>query len=209
MVKTVTNEEVTPGELGGAVHATTKSGVADWRFENDIEALQCAALIDFLPLRTARRRRSADRRRWDRMEPSLDTLIPPTRTSPTTCSELIEKVVDEGDFFESQPRMRRTSSSASAASRARTVGFVANQPMVLAGVLDIDSSRKAARFVRFCDCFKIPIVTFVDVPGFLPGTAQEYGGIIKHGAKLLFAYAEATVPKSPSSRARPMAAPMT
>ena len=109
--------------------------------------------------------------------------------------ELIEKVVDEGDFFEIQPDFARNIIIGFARMEGSTIGIVANQPMVLAGCLDIDSSRKAARFVRFCDCFNIPIVTFVDVPGFLPGTAQEYGGIIKHGAKLLFAFAEATVPK--------------
>jgi propionyl-CoA carboxylase beta chain len=131
----------------------------------------------------------------DRAEPSLDTLIPANPNRPYDMKELIEKVVDEGDFFELQPNYARNIVIGFGRIEGRTVGFVANQPMVLAGCLDIDSSRKAARFVRFCDCFDIPIVTFVDVPGFLPGTGQEYGGIIKHGAKLLYAFAEATVPK--------------
>jgi len=131
----------------------------------------------------------------DRIEPSLDTLVPSNPNQPYDIKELILKVVDESDFFEIQPDFARNIVIGFARIEGSTIGIVANQPMVLAGCLDIDSSRKAARFVRFCDCFNIPIVTFVDVPGFLPGTAQEYGGIIKHGAKLLFAFAEATVPK--------------
>jgi len=131
----------------------------------------------------------------DRVEPSLDTLIPDNPNKPYDIKELILKVVDEGDFFEIQEAFAKNIVVGFARMEGRTVGIVANQPLVLAGVLDSDASRKAARFVRFCDCFEIPIVTFVDVPGFLPGTAQEYGGLIKHGAKLLFAYAEATVPK--------------
>jgi propionyl-CoA carboxylase beta chain len=128
-------------------------------------------------------------------EPSLDRLIPDSANKPYDIKQLILKVADEGDFFEIQEAFARNIVTGFGRIEGRTVGFVANQPMVLAGVLDSDASRKAARFVRFCDCFGIPIVTFVDVPGFLPGTAQEYGGLIKHGAKLLFAYAEATVPK--------------
>jgi len=131
----------------------------------------------------------------DRPEPSLDTLIPANPNKPYDMKELILKVVDEGDFFEIQPDYAKNIIIGLGRMNGSTVGFVANQPMVLAGCLDIDSSIKAARFVRFCDAFNIPIVTFVDVPGFLPGTAQEYNGIIKHGAKLLFAYAECTVPK--------------
>src|SRR5205085_791103 len=131
----------------------------------------------------------------DRIEPSLDTLVPGSANKPYDMKELIEKVVDDGDFFEIQPDFAGNILIGFARMEGATIGIVANQPMVLAGCLDIDSSRKAARFVRFCDCFNIPIITFVDVPGFLPGTAQEYGAIIKHGAKLLFAYAEATVPK--------------
>jgi propionyl-CoA carboxylase beta chain len=131
----------------------------------------------------------------DRSEPSLDTLIPDNPNKPYDIKELILKVVDEGDFFEIQDAFAKNIVTGFARMEGRTIGIVANQPMVLAGVLDSDASRKAARFVRFCDCFEIPIITFVDVPGFLPGTAQEYGGLIKHGAKLLFAYSEATVPK--------------
>jgi propionyl-CoA carboxylase beta chain len=131
----------------------------------------------------------------ERMEPSLDTLIPDNPNKPYDIKELIQKVVDEADFFEIQEAFAKNIVVGFARMEGRTVGIVANQPMVLAGVLDSDASRKAARFVRFCDCFEIPILTFVDVPGFLPGTAQEYGGLIKHGAKLLFAYSEATVPK--------------
>jgi propionyl-CoA carboxylase beta chain len=197
VVKTVTHETVTQEELGGAVTHTTRSGIADLAFENDIEALlQLRRFIDFLP--ASNREKPPVRATWDgpdREEPSLDTLIPANANKPYDMKELIQKVVDEGDFFEIQPSYARNIIVGFARMEGSTVGIVANQPMVLAGCLDIDSSRKAARFVRFCDCFNIPIITFVDVPGFLPGTAQEYGGIIKHGAKLLFAFAEATVPK--------------
>jgi propionyl-CoA carboxylase beta chain len=197
VVKTVTHEAVSQEELGGAVTHTTRSGVADLAFENDVEALlQLRRFIDFLPASNREKppvRPSADSP--DRQELSLDTLIPAHPNKPYDMRELIEKVVDEGDFFELQPAYARNILTGFARMEGSTIGIVANQPMVLAGCLDIDSSRKAARFVRFCDCFNIPIVTFVDVPGFLPGTAQEFGGIIKHGAKLLFAFAEATVPK--------------
>jgi propionyl-CoA carboxylase beta chain len=197
VVKTVTNEVVTQEELGGAVTHTSKSGVADNAFENDIEALLAARdFFDFLP----ENNRSGVPERptndpWDRQEPSLDTVIPPSANQPYDMKEVIRKTVDEGEFFEVQPTHAGNILIGFARIEGRSVGIVANQPMVLAGVLDINSSRKAGRFVRFCDAFDIPIITFVDVPGFLPGTAQEYGGIIKHGAKLLFAYAEATVPK--------------
>ena len=197
VVKTVTNEVVTQEELGGAVTHTTKSGVADVAFENDIEALTAVRdFFDFLPLSNRVEppvRPTEDP--WDRLEPSLDTLIPDSANKPYDMHELIRKVADEGDFFEIQPTHAANIITGFGRIEGRTVGFVANQPMVQAGVLDIASSRKAARFVRFCDAFEIPIITFVDVPGFLPGTAQEYNGIIKHGAKLLFAYGEATVPK--------------
>ena len=197
VVKTVTHEQVTREELGGALTHTEKSGIADLAFENDVEALALTRrFVDFLPPSNRERpptRPTADAP--DRAEPSLDTLVPANPNTPYDIKELIEKVVDEGDFFELQPDFARNIVIGFGRMEGSTVGVVANQPMVLAGCLDIDSSRKAARFVRFCDCFNIPIVTFVDVPGFLPGTAQEYGGIIKHGAKLLFAYAEATVPK--------------
>ncbi|HEX2794376.1 MAG TPA: carboxyl transferase domain-containing protein, partial [Croceicoccus sp.] len=132
---------------------------------------------------------------WDRQEDSLDTIIPASANQPYDMHEVIRKTVDEGDFFEIQPRHAANIICGFGRIEGRTVGVVANQPMVLAGVLDINSSKKAARFVRFCDAFNVPILTFVDVPGFLPGTDQEHNGIIKHGAKLLFAYAEAAVPK--------------
>src|SRR5204863_2946861 len=197
VVKTVTHENVTQEELGGAITHTTRSGVADLAFENDVEALiELRRFIDFLP--TSNRAQPPLRPTtdpFDRIEPSLDTLVPNSPNKPYDMKELVEKVVDDSDFFEIQPDFARNILIGFARMEGTTIGIVANQPMVLAGCLDIDSSRKAARFVRFCDCFNIPIVTFVDVPGFLPGTAQEHGGIIKHGAKLLFAFAEATVPK--------------
>ncbi len=197
VVKTVTHEEVTHEQLGGAVTHTSKSGVADLAFENDVEAiLELRRFIDFLP---ASNREAPPERPTqdlaDRDDFSLDTLVPPNPNKPYDMKELITKLVDEGDFFETQPSYAGNIITGFARIEGRTVGIVANQPMVLAGCLDIASAIKGARFVRFCDCFGIPIVTLVDVPGFLPGTAQEYGGIIKHGAKLLFAYAEATVPK--------------
>ena len=197
VVKTVTNEEVTAEELGGAKVHTTKSSVADGAYDNDVEALaELRRLIDFLPLsnRTGVPERPHFDRR-DRVESSLDRLVPDNPNMPYDMMELVAKVVDEGDFFEIQKDFAKNIITGFGRMEGRSVGFVANQPMTLAGVLDSDASRKAARFVRFCDCFDIPLVTFVDVPGFLPGTAQEYGGLIKHGAKLLFAYAEATVPK--------------
>ncbi|MBI1980328.1 MAG: acyl-CoA carboxylase subunit beta [Methylocystis sp.] len=197
VVKTVTNETVTAEELGGASVHTTKSSIADRAYDNDVEALlQMRRLIDFLPSSN-----QEEPPEWpafdeaDRFDDSLDTIIPDNPNKPYDIKELIHKVVDEADFFEIQDAHARNIVIGFGRIEGRTVGFVANQPLVLAGVLDIDASKKAARFVRFCDCFNIPIVTFVDVPGFLPGTAQEYGGLIKHGAKLLFAYAEATVPK--------------
>jgi propionyl-CoA carboxylase beta chain len=197
VVKTVTHETVTHEELGGAVTHTTRSGVADLGFENDVEALiELRRFVDFLP---GSNRAGAPVRPFsdprERREPSLDTLVPANPNKPYDMKELILKVVDDGDFFELQPNYAGNIVIGFARIEGATIGIVANQPMVLAGCLDIDSARKAARFVRFCDCFNIPIVTFVDVPGFLPGTAQEYGAIIKHGAKLLFAFAEATVPK--------------
>ncbi|MBL8662432.1 MAG: acyl-CoA carboxylase subunit beta [Candidatus Odyssella sp.] len=197
VVKTVTHEEVSAEQLGGAVTHSTKSGVSDLAFENDVDALlQLRRFFDFLPASNREKppvRPTDDPA--DRAEPSLDTLIPANPNKPYDIKELIAKVVDEGDFFELQPSYAANIVTGFARMEGATVGIVANQPMVLAGCLDISSSRKAARFVRFCDAFNIPIVTFVDVPGFLPGTAQEYGAIIKHGAKLLYAYAEATVPK--------------
>ncbi len=197
VVKTVTNEHVTAEELGGATTHTRKSSVADLAFENDIEALtEVRRLVDFLP--QSNRDIPPVRPFFDdpeRVEESLDTLIPTNPNMPYDMKELILKVADEGDFFEIQEDFAGNILTGFIRLEGSTVGVVANQPMVLAGVLDIDSARKAARFVRFCDAFGIPILTFVDVPGFLPGTSQEYGGVIKHGAKLLFAYGEATVPK--------------
>ncbi|MDB5700359.1 MAG: acyl-CoA carboxylase subunit beta [Sphingomonadales bacterium] len=197
VVKTVTNEIVTQEALGGALTHTTKSGVADNAFENDIETLLAARdLIDFLPESNRSpvpERPTADE--WDRIEDSLDTLIPANANQPYDMHEIIKKTLDEGDFFEIQPAHAGNILIGFGRIEGRTVGVVAKQPMVLAGCLDINSSKKAARFVRFCDAFDIPIITFVDVPGFLPGVGQEHSGIIKHGAKLLFAYAEATVPK--------------
>ncbi|HET6390618.1 acyl-CoA carboxylase subunit beta [Hyphomicrobium sp.] len=197
VVKTVTNETVTAEELGGAKVHTTKSSIADKAYENDLEALlQMRRLMDFLPSSNQAGVPSIPSQDSpDRIDHSLDTLIPDNPNKPYDIKELILKVVDEADFFEIQEAFAKNIVTGFARMEGSTVGIVANQPMVLAGVLDSDASRKAARFVRFCDCFDIPIVTFVDVPGFLPGTAQEYGGLIKHGAKLLFAYAEATVPK--------------
>ncbi|MCC7183364.1 MAG: Propionyl-CoA carboxylase beta chain [Rhodocyclaceae bacterium] len=197
VVKTVTHEEVTAEELGGAVSHTTRSGVADLAFDNDVEALlMLRRFYNYLPLNNREKppyRPSTDTA--DRLDASLDTLVPDNPNKAYDMKELIQKVVDDGDFFELAPNSAGNIVIGFARMEGATVGIVANQPMVLAGCLDIKSAIKAARFVRFCDAFNIPIITFVDVPGFLPGTAQEYGGIIKHGAKLLFAYAEATVPK--------------
>ena len=197
VVKTVTHETVTHEELGGATTHSRKSGVADLSFENDIEALfQLRRFMDFLPSSNKEQpptRESVDPA--ERPEPSLNTLIPNNANKPYDMRELVLKLVDEEDFFEIQPNFAANILIGFGRLQGSTIGIVANQPMVLAGCLDIDSSKKAARFVRFCDCFNIPILTLVDVPGFLPGTQQEFNGIIKHGAKLLFAYAEATVPK--------------
>jgi propionyl-CoA carboxylase beta chain len=197
VVKTVTHEEVSAEELGGAVTHTTRSGVADLALANDVEAaLMTRRLFSFLP------GSNQDKPPVlptddpaDRLEMALDTLVPDHPNKPYDIKELILKVVDEYDFFELQPDHAKNIVIGFGHMDGHAVGFVANQPMVLAGCLDIKSAIKGARFVRFCDAFNIPIVTFVDVPGFLPGSAQEYGGIIKHGAKLLYAYAECTVPK--------------
>ena len=197
VVKTVTHETVTHEELGGATTHSSRSGVADGAFDNDVEALlSLRRFIDFLPASNvdeAPQRPAMDP--VTRAEPSLETLIPDNPNKPYDMHELITKVVDDGDFFELKPDFAGNILIGFGRMDGSTVGIVANQPMVLAGCLDIQSSVKAARFVRFCDAFSIPIVTFVDVPGFLPGTSQEYGGIIRHGAKLLYAYAECTVPK--------------
>ena len=197
VVKTVTNEIVTQEELGGASTHTKISSVADAAFENDIETLmEVRRLFSFLPLRAGEKPpRVATNDRIDRGDNSLDTIIPDSANKPYDMREVILKIADEGDFLELQKDHAGNILTGFIRLNGSTVGVVANQPLVLAGCLDINSSKKAARFIRFCDCFEIPILTLVDVPGFLPGVAQEYGGIIKHGAKLLFAYAEATVPK--------------
>jgi propionyl-CoA carboxylase beta chain len=197
VVKTVTHEEVTAEELGGSITHTTVSGVADRAFENDVEALlMLRRLYNYLPLNnrdTPPLRDSGDPK--DRIDLSLNTLVPENPNKPYDMKELILKVVDDADFLEIQPEYAKNIIVGFARMAGQSIGIVANQPMVLAGCLDIKSSIKAARFVRFCDAFNIPVITFVDVPGFMPGTSQEYGGIIKHGAKLLYAYAECTVPK--------------
>jgi propionyl-CoA carboxylase beta chain len=197
VVKTVTSEEVTAEELGGADTHTQKSSVADGAFDNDLDALaEIRRLVGFLPAHN-----DAPLPRLDsgddpaRVIPALDSLIPENANTPYDMRELVTSLADAGDFYELQPDFAKNILTGFIRMNGFPVGVVANQPMVLAGCLDIDSSRKAARFVRFCDAFNIPILTLVDVPGFMPGTSQEYGGIIKHGAKLLFAYAEATVPK--------------
>ena len=197
VVKTVTHEEVTAEELGGAITHTTKSGVADMGFENDVEALMMTRrLVGFIPSNNREKPpKMPSYDPADRLDYSLDTLVPANANQPYDMKELILKVVDDGDFFELQADYAKNILIGFGRMEGAPVGIVANQPLVLAGCLDIKSSIKAARFIRFCDAFNIPVVTFVDVPGFMPGTAQEYGGIIKHGAKLLFAYAECTVPK--------------
>ncbi|MGV0952486.1 MAG: acyl-CoA carboxylase subunit beta, partial [Azonexus sp.] len=197
VVRTVTHEEVTAEELGGAVTHTSKSGVADLAFENDVEALaMLRRFINFLP--ASNKEKPPVMPTNDpvgRMDYSLDTLVPDNANKPYDMKELLIKVVDDNDFFELQADYAKNIIIGFGRIDGHPVGIVANQPLVLAGCLDIKSSIKAARFVRFCDAFNIPVVTFVDVPGFMPGTTQEYGGIIKHGAKLLYAYAECTVPK--------------
>ena len=197
VLKTVTNEIVTAEELGGAKTHTTKSGVADGAFDNDMEAIaEIRRLFDFLPLNN---REDPPVRpvfdKHDRIDESLDTLVPDNPNMPYDMKELVRKIADEGDFFEIQPDYAKNILCGFIRLEGRTVGVVANQPMVLAGCIDSDASRKAGRFVRFCDCFNIPLLTLVDVPGFLPGTDQEWGGVIKHGAKLLYAFGESTVPR--------------
>ena len=197
VLKTVTHEEVDHQSLGGADTHTKKSGVADRAFDDDVEALlYVRRLINFLP--ASNRSEQPVRSTHDspeRAEPSLDTLVPDNPNMPYDMKELITKCVDEHLFFEIKPDFAANIIVGFARLNGVTVGIVANQPMVLAGCLDIDASVKGARFVRFCDAFNIPIITFVDVPGFLPGVGQEHSGIIRHGAKLLYAYAEASVPK--------------
>jgi len=197
VVYTVTHEEISHDKLGGANVHNNKSGVSDGAFANDIECLQnVRKLIDFLP--SSNKAPLAIRHTYDpadRIEMSLETLVPENSNKPYDIKQLIEKIVDEGDFFEIKPNFAKNILVGFARFEGRTVGIVANQPTQLAGCLDINASIKAARFVRFCDAFNIPLLTLIDVPGFLPGTLQEHNGIIRHGAKLLYAYAEATVPK--------------
>jgi propionyl-CoA carboxylase beta chain len=197
VIRTVTHEEVTKEELGGADTHNTRSGVAHFEGETEQETIQMVReLLSFIPSNNVDDPpvlASDDPR--DRRDPELATLVPDNPNKPYDMHQVIQRVVDDGDFLEVQSAYARNIICGFARLGGRPVGIVANQPAVLAGCLDIDASVKAARFVRFCDCFNIPLVTFVDVPGFLPGTAQEFGGIIKHGAKLLFAFCEATVPK--------------
>lgn len=196
VVKTVTNEVVTQEELGGASTHTRISSVADAAFANDIETLlEVRRLFSYLPLAAGQKPpRLSSHDPIDRRDDKLDTIIPDSANKPYDMREVIETVADEGDFLEIQKDHAGNILCGFIRLDGNTVGVVANQPLVLAGCLDINASKKAARFIRFCDSFEIPILTFVDVPGFLPGVAQEYGGIIKHGAKLLFAYSEASVP---------------
>jgi acetyl-CoA carboxylase carboxyltransferase component len=197
IIKTVTGEEVSFEELGGAITHATKSGVTDLVAANEDEmCAETRRLISFIPqnnLDDVPRYATTDSP--DRLCPELDDLIPDSPNKPYDIKDAIVAVVDDGDFFEIGELYAPNMVIGFGRIEGSTVGIVANQPKFLAGVLDIASSIKAARFVRFCDAFNIPLLTFVDVPGFLPGTAQEYGGIIKHGAKLLYAFAEATVPK--------------
>jgi propionyl-CoA carboxylase beta chain len=197
VVKTVTGEEVTFEELGGAATHASKSGVAQFTAADEETCLEDARyLLSFLP------QNNADRPAWsaptdpvDREDAELDTLIPDSPNQPYDMHDVIRRVVDDGEFLEVSERWAENIVCGFARLGGHAVGVVGNQPRSLAGVLDIDASNKAARFVRTCDAFNVPLVTFVDVPGFLPGTAQEWGGIIRHGAKLLYAYCEATVPK--------------
>jgi propionyl-CoA carboxylase beta chain len=197
VVKTVTHEDVTAEELGGAVTHSTVSGVCDLAFENDVDAIMMLRrFFNYLPLSNREKAPMIHgAMRTEEPDFSLDTLVPSNPNQPYDMKELISKIVDDGEFFELQPDYAKNILIGFARMEGRSIGIVANQPLVLAGCLDIKASVKAARFVRFCDAFNISVVTLVDVPGFMPGTAQEYGGIIKHGAKLLYAYADCTVPK--------------
>jgi propionyl-CoA carboxylase beta chain len=197
VIKTVTHEDVSKEDLGGAMTHNATSGVAHFAVEDDRECLALIReLLSFMPsnnLDDAPRSATSDPP--DREEPALDRMVPANPSQPYDMLDVIHAIVDEGDFLEVHQHYAKNLLVGFARLDGRPVGIVANQPAVLAGTLDIDASVKGARFVRFCDAFNIPLVTFEDVPGFLPGTVQEYGGIIRHGAKLLFAFAEATVPK--------------
>jgi propionyl-CoA carboxylase beta chain len=197
VIKTVTGEEVSMEELGGALSHATKSGVAHFAAENEEHCLDLVRdLLSYIPqnnLESPPYVATADPA--DRQEPALATIIPDQPNKPYDIKDVVRHVVDDGEFFEVAPLYAQNLVVGYARLNGHSVGIVGNQPKALAGVLDIDASVKGARFIRFCDAFNIPIVSFVDVPGFLPGTHQEFGGIILHGAKLLYAYAEATVPK--------------
>jgi propionyl-CoA carboxylase beta chain len=197
VIKTVTREEVTAEALGGATTHATKSGVADFAVEDEEECIQTIqALLSYIPQNNHETPPFvATQDPSDRMSPEIQNIVPDIPSKPYNVKELIELIVDDGAFFEVAPRHARNIIIGFSRFAGHSVGIVANQPNYLAGVLDIEASKKAARFVRFCDAFNIPLVTLVDVPGFLPGVKQEYGGIIKHGAKLLYAFCEATVPR--------------
>ncbi len=197
VIKTVTHEDVTKEELGGASAHNEKSGVAHFATENDVDCIaQIRELMSFLPQNNMEEPPfKATTDDPNRIESSLEQIVPTNPNQPYDMKEVIKKIVDDGHFFEVQEHFAKNIIVGYARLNGKTVGIVANQPSVMAGALDIDSSTKAGRFVRFCDSFNIPLLTFVDVPGFMPGVSQEYGGIIRHGAKLLYAYCEATVPK--------------
>jgi propionyl-CoA carboxylase beta chain len=197
VIKTVTHEDVTKEKLGGATTHNATSGVAHFLASDDTECLRMIReLLSYLPPNNRDPvPRGVSKDPPDREDLSLDSLVPEESNLPYDIKDVIRRVADGGQFFEVQEHWARNIVIGFARMDGRSVGVVANQPAYLAGCLDIDSSTKGARFVRFCDAFNIPILTFEDVPGFLPGTAQEFGGIIRHGAKLLYAYAEATVPK--------------
>jgi propionyl-CoA carboxylase beta chain len=197
VIKTVTGEDVGMEELGGAIAHNARSGVAHFASEDEEQCLADARyLLSFLPqnnLETTPRVQTTDDP--DRRDPELDHVVPDSANKPYDMREVVHRVVDDGDFFEVQELFARNIIVGFARLDGNAVGIVGNQPSVMAGVLDIESSEKASRFIRTCDAFNIPIITFCDVPGFLPGTTQEWNGVIRHGAKLLYAYAEATVPK--------------
>ena len=212
VIKTVTGEEVEFEELGGAMTHNTQVGRRALRRPR---TRRRASRTRATSCRSCRRTTSSCRRRWtpgdphDRMDPELDTVVPDNPNKPYDMRDVVNRIVDDGEFFEVQEHFAKNIIIGFSRLGGRPVGIVGNQPAQMAGVLDIDASEKAARFVRFCDAFNIPLLTFTDVPGFLPGTSQEWGGIIRHGAKLLYAFTEATVPKLTSSPARPTAAPTT
>lgn len=197
VIKAVTGEVVTSEKLGGAMTHNRKSGVAHFAAENEEEVYQMVRkMMSFLPSNNMETPPSIEcKDDPNRMEEALLNIVPTDPNKPYEMKDVIRYIVDEGDFFESHPYFATNMLTGFARLNGQSIGIIANQPKVLAGCLDIDASDKAARFIRFCDAFNIPILTLVDVPGFLPGTAQEYGGIIRHGAKLLYAYSEATVPK--------------